>query len=538
MLPPGRGSPSPTRARWCRVSATLAAGLAVCASFPPYGVWPAAIVGFTLLAWVLGDRSTTAVGGMGFGFLFGLAFYLPLLPWTGIFVGALPWIALSTMSALFPALFGVVAVMLRRLPGWPLWWASCWVSIEWLKCSVPFGGFPWGVVGFGQADGPLASYARIGGVTLVSFVVVLAGFLMFVLVNQLPRRTRRRADRVALHAATALLAVVLGCLASGMLVEQRGGAEPSPTLTVAAVQGNVPRLGLDFNAQRRAVLTNHVEETRRLADDVAAGTVDRPQLVIWPENSSDVDPLLDPTAAAQISSAVAAVSAPIMVGAVLAGPVPEASEPATTTNSVIVWSPGSGPGERHDKKILQPFGEYLPVRDVFQRLSTYADRAGNFVPGNGTGVVTVAGTTVGITTCWEVVFDRAPRDAVRNGAQVLVVPSNNATFNETMSRQQLAFAKIRAIEHDRPVVVAATTGISAIIDPDGTVTRETEFFTSAYLVDVVTPTSTESPATRWAPSLQALLLITSVGAIAAATWRCRICQTVSEEGVARSGEQR
>ncbi|BDX32359.1 hypothetical protein TUM20985_29060 [Mycobacterium antarcticum] len=526
------------RAKWCRVALAVAAGLAVCASFPPYGVWPAAIVGFALLAWVLGDRSTTAIGGMGFGFLFGLSFYLPLLPWTGIFVGALPWVALSTMCALFPALFGGVAVTLRRLPGWPLWWASCWVSIEWLKCSIPFGGFPWGVVGFGQADGPLASYARIGGVTLVSLIVVLSGFLVSVLAGRVRRRTRLLADPIAVHAALALLLVVLGCLASSMLVGKRSGAEASETLTVAAVQGNVPRLGLDFNAQRRAVLANHVEETLRLADDVAAGTVDRPQLVIWPENSSDVDPLLDPIAAAQISSAVYAVAAPIMVGAVLAGPTPAASEPATATNSVIVWSPSSGPGERHDKKILQPFGEYLPLRNVVQNFSNYADRAGNFVPGNGAGVVQVAGTTVGVTTCWEVVFDRAPRDAVRNGAQVLVVPSNNATFNETMSRQQLAFAKIRAIEHDRPVVVAATTGISAIIEPDGTVTRETEFFTAAYLVDAVTPTSKESPATRWAPSLQTLLLIISGGAIAAATWRRRACQTVSQAGVAASGEQR
>jgi apolipoprotein N-acyltransferase len=501
-------------------------------------VWPAAIVGFALLAWVLTDRSTTAVGGMGFGFLFGLAFYLPLLPWTGIFVGALPWFALSTMCALFPALFGLVAVTVRELPGWPLWWASCWVSIEWLKCSFPFGGFPWGVVGFGQADGPLASFARIGGVTLVSFVVVLTSFLVFVLARRMSSRTRLLADPVALRAATVLVAVAVGCLGSSMLVRQHTGPEAAETLTVAAVQGNVPRLGLDFNAQRRAVLGNHVEETLRLADDVAAGTVDRPRLVIWPENSSDVDPFRDPTAAAQISSAVQAVSAPIMVGAVLAGPTPSAAESATTTNSVIVWSPGSGPGERHDKKILQPFGEYLPLRNLFRIFSAYADRAGNFVPGNGAGVVQVAGTTVGVTTCWEVVFDRAPRDAVREGAQVLVVPSNNATFNETMSRQQLAFAKIRAIEHDRPVVVAATTGISAIIEPDGAVTRETEFFTGAYLVDAVTPKSTASPATRWAPSLQALLLIVSVGAIATATWRRRRCQTTSEDGVATGGNQR
>lgn len=518
-----------------RVAAASCGGLAVCASFPPIGAWPAAIVGFALLAWAL-TNPTTVVGGMGLGFVFGLSFYLPLLPWTGIFVGSLPWVALSMMCALFPALFGFVAVVLRPLPGWPVWWASCWVTVEWLKSTVPFGGFPWGVVGFGQADGPLAPYARIGGVTLVSFVVVLAGFLGFAVVIRITARRDSHADGVARRAATGLLLLGIGAIGSGVLVRQQNTGETSPGLTIAAIQGNVPRLGLDFNAQRRAVLANHVEMTKRLARDVAAGATERPQLVIWPENSSDVDPLVDATAATQISSAAQAVAAPVMVGAVLAGSV-EAERKQTTTNSVIVWSPDSGPGQRHDKKILQPFGEYLPMRDFFRFFSAYADRAGNFVPGGGAGVVQAAGVTVGVATCWEVVFDRAPRDAVRNGAQVLVVPSNNATFNESMSRQQLAFAKIRAIEHDRPVVVAATTGISAIIKPDGTVTGETEFFQGGYLVDAVTPMSTASPATRWAPSVQVLLLAVTVGAVAAAAMKRRGARTVSEKGRAGHDEE-
>lgn len=520
-----------------RLVAASLAGLALCASFPPVGVWPAAIAGFALLAWALSDRSVTMVGGMGLGFVFGLSFYLPLLPWTGIFVGAMPWVALSTLCATFPALFGLAAVILRPLPGWPVWWAACWVSVEWLKSSIPFGGFPWGVVGFGQADGPLASFARLGGVTLVSFAVVLAGFLVFALLSRFAH-TVPSADHVALKASVGLLTLGIGAVASGALVQQHSGARASPTLVVAVVQGNVPRLGLDFNAQRRAVLANHVRETKRLAGDAAAGVVDQPQLVIWPENSSDVDPFLDASAAAQISSAAQAVSVPIMVGAVVGGPM-GARPDQSATNSTIVWSPDSGPGQRHDKKILQPFGEYLPMREFFRIFSPYADRAGNFVPGKGPGVVDAAGVTIGVATCWEVVFDRAPRDAVRNGAQLLVVPSNNATFNESMSRQQLAFAKIRAIEHDRPVVVAGTTGISAIIGPDGTVKGETAFFQSAYLVNSVTPKSTESPATRWAPSLQVLAFVAAVAAIAAAGWKRRAGRASAEGDVRtmNSGDQ-
>ena len=524
----GSGYRRPRGFTGSRVAAVSCGGLAVCASFPPVGAWPAAIVGFAFLAWALSDP-TTVVGGMGLGFVFGLSFYLPLLPWTGIFVGSLPWVALSVMCALFPALFGFAAVVLRPLPGWPVWWASCWVTVEWLKSTVPFGGFPWDVVGFGQADGPLAPYARMGGVTLVSFVVVLAGFLGFAVVVRIRARRDSHANGGAWRAATGLLLLGIGAVGSGVLVRQQNTGETSPGLTIAAIGGNVPRLGLDFNAQRRAVLANHVETTERLARDVAAGATRQPQLVIWPENSSDVDPLVDATAGAQISSAAQAVAAPIMVGAVLAGPAEE--EPKqTTTNSVIVWSPDSGPGQRHDKKILQPFGEYLPLRGFFRFFSAYADRAGDFVPGRGPGVVQAAGVTVGVTTCWEVVFDRAPREAVRNGAQMLAVPSNNATFNESMSRQQLAFAKIRAIEHDRPVVVAATTGISAIITPDGTVTDETGFFQDGYLVDAIAPKSTVSPGTRWTPRAQALLLAVTIGAVATAVITRRGARSVGEEG--------
>jgi apolipoprotein N-acyltransferase len=182
---------------------------------------------------------------------------------------------------------------------------------------------------------------------------------------------------------------------------------------------------------------------------------------------------------------------------------------------VIVWEPGRGPGERHDKQIIQPFGEYLPWRGFFKHLSSYADRAGYFVPGSGTGVVHAAGVPIGIATCWEVIFDRALRESVRNGAQILAVPSNNATFDQNMSEQQLAFAKMRAVEHDRYVIVAGTTGISAVIAPDGHEISRTTFFTPGYLDAQVRLKTTETPATRWGELWQFALVSAAVSAIGA-----------------------
>jgi apolipoprotein N-acyltransferase len=505
-----------------QLGVAIVGGLALCVSFPPFGWWYMAIVAFALLAWVLTRESTTLAGGFGYGFLFGLVFYLPLLPWISGLVGLFPWLVLGVMEALFPALFGVLAVVVRRLPGWPLWFAGLWAAQEWLKSTVPFGGFPWGVVGFSQTDGPLLAVAQFGGAPLVSFAVVLIGFSLAAIALEVVRlwtrgNGRRSPAPPAVLVPGVCIAVVL--LVSALMwphVRQSGaGAGDDPSITVAAIQGNVPRLGLEFNAQRRAVLDNHVHETIQLAHDVRDGRAPQPAIVIWPENSSDIDPLANRDAFTQISTAAAEINAPILVGGVVQAPGYSLDNPVST-NSVIVWNPRTGPADRHDKQIVQPFGEYLPWRGFFSHLSQYANRAGYFVPGTGTGVVDAAGVPVGVTTCWEVIFDRAARESVLNGAQLLAVPANNATFDEAMSQQQLAFGRLRAVEHDRYVVVAGTTGISAVIAPDGRELARTEFFEPAYLDMAVRLKTQLTPATQWGPVIEALLVGVGVAAVIAA----------------------
>lgn len=510
-------------ARLPQLSVTVSAGLLLWASFPALNWWWAAAVAFGLLTWVLTRPATTAIGGLGYGFLFGLVFYLPLLPWISGLVGALPWLALAAVCAVFPAVFGLLAVPVSRLPGWPLWLALLWTAQEWAKSVFPFGGFPWGIVGFSQASGPLLPLAAVGGVPLLSTAVVLLGCSATAIGIQIVRglRSERPAEAAAAPPAVLLpgiciAVVLLACVAVWPGVRRSGlGAGSEPTINVAVVQGNVPRLGLDFNAQRREVLDYHVRETRRLADDIRAGRAIQPRLVIWPENSSDIDPLVNIDAGQQITEAARAVGAPILVGTVRDAPGWAPDNPVAM-NSVVVWDPVAGPGDYHDKRIVQPFGEYLPWRGFFRHLSGYADRAGYFVAGHGNGVVRAAGVPVGVATCWEVIFDRAARDAVLAGAQLLAVPTNNATFNQTMSEQQLAFAKVRAVEHDRYVVVAGTTGISAVVAPDGRELARTEFFEPAYLDAPVRLKTALTPATRWGPVVQWLLVGAGAASIIAA----------------------
>jgi apolipoprotein N-acyltransferase len=435
-----------------------------------------------------------------------------------------------------------------------------WVASEALRARVPWGGLPWGRVGFGQPDGPLVPLAAIGGEPLLSFVTVLAGLAL----GEAARRAVVwwRAGRTASGTATQPVArdATAADDGAGAAATVASGASPTPgaepaarpaspralvvplvsavaalaagplaalvpplsggpgtTVTIAAVQGNVPRLGLDFNSQRRAVLDNHVKETLVLASEVAAGKLAKPDLVIWPENSSDIDPLRNADAAAQIERAADAVGVPILVGGVLQNP-----DGRTTSNSALVWEPGVGVVERADKRRVQPFGEYMPWREFFRLFSSYVDRAGYFVPGTGPGVVDMAGTKVGVTICWEVAFDDLVTASVDNGAQVLAVPSNNATFGLTqMTYQQMAMSQVRSVEHDRTSIIATTSGVSATIEPDGTVTQSTTQFAPAVLVNRTVLRDTVTLATRLGAVPEGILVALGVGAVAVAVSRRR-----------------
>ncbi|WP_433754843.1 apolipoprotein N-acyltransferase [Nocardia sp. CA-135398] len=524
-----------------RSVAAVLAGLLIFGSFPPRPFWFLAPIGIVVLTLTVRGAARLRAG-FGYGFLAGLGFFVPLLPWTGIYVGPVPWLALSTVCSLYIGLFGLLARLLFSLPGWPVWVALTWTATEWLRSSFPFSGFPWGRLAFGQADGWYLSLATVGGAPLIGFAVALtataAAALLVCLWTHVavtptddpsaaePGRTTTT-TRVGFIAAAAAL-VIIPTTGALLRTALPGPEEGDRTITVAAIQGSVPRLGLDFNAQRRAVLDNHVRRTEELARAVAQGTARKPDVVIWPENSSDIDPLRNADAAAVITEASEQIGAPILVGAVLL------NGDRTTTNSVIVWNGAAGPGERHDKKIIQPFGEYLPMRGFFRLFSEYADRAGYFVPGHGDGTVRAdpferpassrseGGIDIGVATCYEVAFDRAFRDSMHAGAQLLTVPTNNATFGDSeMTYQQLAMSRVRAVEHGRALVVAATSGVSAIITADGAVQQQTPEFVPAALVTELPLRSDTTLATRFGAIPELVSVILSAAAVVVAVIRRR-----------------
>lgn len=476
-------------------AALLAMGGGVCLwlAFPPYGLWPLAVGGPLALA--LATRGRSAWSGAALGMLLGSSFLFPLLSWTGIFVGAVPWLALSTLEAAFCAALGSASALVSRLPSAPVWMAALWVGQEAARSRIPFGGFPWGRLGFSQADGPLGSLAAYGGVPLVSFAVALTGTLLACAVwRSLLWRCERRAGQprvIAFLVAAALLVPMAGAFAWLPLPGSSltAGGE---TATVAVVQGNVPRAGLDFNAQRRAVLDNHVQQTLALAEQVDAGVKPQPDLVIWPENSSDIDPYKNRDAAAAIDRAARAVGVPILVGAVLDGPG------ENLTNVGVVWDPVEGPGESYAKRHPVPFGEYMPARSFFRLFSDQVDLLRrDFVAGKEPGLLDIGGVRIGDLICFEVAYDGLVSDVVDGGASLLVVQTNNATFGYTAeSEQQLAMSRLRAIEHGRTVIVAATSGISAVVAPDGTVVDRSQLFTPHLFTGAIAQRQNTTLATR------------------------------------------
>jgi apolipoprotein N-acyltransferase len=508
----GRSGPVPFRAALILVAA---AGLALLFALPPFDLWPLAFAGVALLAVATHRRRLRA--GFGLGFLAGVVLFFPLLWWTSFAAGWLPWALLATAESVFFGLTGLAVAWLRPLLDrwrgllWPPLLGLLWVTQEALRDRAPFGGFPWGRLAFSQADAPALRLAAYGGAPAVTFGVAVTGgalaglFFLRPAWRGLGWRTPWREPALVLLA----IAFAFVVLPRALPVASPDG----PTRTVAIVQGNVPRLGLDFNAQRRAVLDNHVKATRQLAADVRDGKQKQPDLVVWPENSSDIDPLRNQDAASEISAAADEIGAPILVGAVL-----RTSNPADIKNAGLLWVPGAGPDptQQYVKRHPVPFAEYMPLRSIAKLVSDKVDLVKNMLAGSKPGVLRTGPLTLGDVICFEVAYDGIVRDTVTGGAQVLAVQTNNATFNAAEARQQMAMVRLRAVEHGRDSLMVSTVGVSGFVDVAGGVHKETGFNEKAVEVRAMHLGSSRTLATRlgaW-PELAAVVL--AVAALAGA----------------------
>ncbi len=434
------------------VPVAIAGGLALAAAFPPVGAWPLAAAGPALLAVALWGR--TLRGAALVGLAFGLAFFVPLLSWL-VNVAWYAWAALAIAEAVVFAVLAVGQRLLLRLRAWPVAVAGWWVAAEAVRDRWPYA-FPWGRLAMSQAEAPTARWVAIGGPPWLTFLVALTGTTLAWLLL-----ARSRRERLVPGLA---FAVAVGVALAGRALPVSQPAAGGTTAVVAAVQGNVPHSAtLQKQIRETTVTQNHVAATDHLAAQVKAGTLARPDVVIWPENSTDIDPDLDPFTYATIAGAVNAIGRPVLVGAVLQNPLRNAGQ---------LWLPGRGPTTIYVKRQLVPFGEVIPFRGLLDKFTSLPSlQPVNFTAGHRAVVFKIGKVRLGDVICYEVGFDNLVGSEVTAGANLLTVQTNDADFEldgqlgETL--QQLGMARIRAIEYDRAVVVASTTGVSAIIAPDG-----------------------------------------------------------------------
>lgn len=424
------------RALWVLVLGAIASG-----GFAPVAQWwlfPLALAFF-----IVHTINQRAGRRALLSFMFALGFFAPMLHWSSSFVGSLPWLLLTIMSALFYIPLAI-AVRSKRF----LWiiFPALWVAIEFFRNRFPFGGFAWGRAGYLAVDSPYSETIAYVGVAGGSFLLALIAVAIYRVITDF---------RIYWIPALILLAFI-----------PQYSAIPVGEVTITVVQGNVPRLGYEISTQVRKVFQNHANETIRAS---ARSMENPPDVYIWPEDGADIDPLK--SGREEITSLVSKVNAPIIFGSVgkdnLNRPV----------NLSILWREG-GAVSIYQKQHLAPFGEYIPLRALAASVSPLVDQVTDFVPGSSWKYHYVDKAIIAPLICFEVADDHLIRQAVLQ-SNIFIAQTNNATYGRSaQSRQQLQITRSRALEYHRAIASISTVGVSAMIDPKGGVINDLKPYTT------------------------------------------------------------
>lgn len=487
-----------------RIPLAILGGLVAALTFPTENIW--------WLTPLIPALITVAVLGAGFwmatliAFHAALAFYFSHIEWISLYLGPIPLVALTVTQALsFAPAFGLVAVLWLRLKAsvgtrvlFTILAASIWTAREWLATNFPYGGFPWSRLAMTQADSWLSAWVFWGGLSLLSFVLALLGTALALLIIDW-RSRRRSAMAISLAVVATLVAVV-------PLVTPVGNTEPVGTKTVAAIQGNA-NAGLFANPERGSILQNHLEATELALSHPRASDI---ELIVWPENASDLDPLRSAEARQKIDELVNRTGIPLTFGTIT-------QRGGQSYNTTLLWLPKIGPVDYYDKKRPVPFAEYVPDRQFWRifapDLIDLVTRDYGF--GVRDGIFEINGIAAGTLICFEIAIDDIGRDLVASGAQLILSQTNNADFGYSdETYQQVAIARLRAVETGRSVVNISTVGKSAIFAPDGSIIDEVDWYQPAAMVATVELRTGVTPAMaigRWLDLGNFLLVLLLAG---------------------------
>lgn len=423
-------------------------GLLLSAAFEPISLWWVAPIALALEMFTLSQSERKYLSVLAFA----LTFNLVLLHWTSTYVGSVPWVILAAgLSLLYLPL---IAVKRLGIASFPL----IFVVLEEIRNRFPFQGFGWARIAYSQADAPYAKIAAHGGAVALSAITVLIGLVLFFLFQKQLR-------------ILILLPLLIVLVPFNVHINQ--------TTQVLMIQGNVPKLGLDFNSRAKEVFFNHVKET-----DIALKENRKVDFILWPENSVDVDPFRNP----EVFDALNTYEVPLIVGAI----VGRANE---ILNTSILWTKASQ--HVYIKQHLTPFGEYIPLRSLAAKISPFVDDVRDFSPGNESTIFTVDKAQIAPVICYELLDDQILEKAAQS-SNLLAVQTNSATFGDSaQSAQQLQITRIRAIEHSRNILSVSTTGYSAVIDYKGKVLQKSDMGAAQHLYAEIGLISSTSPRDKY-----------------------------------------
>jgi|GEM_PF-147350 len=619
-------TPLATPPRWATLALAVFAGAAMWAAFPDLGIWPLTVVSLVLAQLALSRDHA----GWNFlvGYVMGAVFWLPHLYWVIDATEVAPWLALAlVLCTPFFGAFGALWTWARRLLWrWPARWLSAlvfalvWTGVEEWRSRVPFGGFPWGRLAWAVAGAAPGRAAWLGGSVLATFLLALAAGLIgsLLLVPGANLTLRASAGQTSMFSRVGVVAGALACVFSPLLLPlpRSDGLHSVPNppattwidpgerrlvedagissaevglLTVGFAQGSNSNPGGDAGYNAQEVLENHLRQTDLLAEDNLLRTAnalgppgtgasarlvaDFPlDLVVWPEDSTGWNPVVEPAVATMLDQAVAEVHAPLLIGAqelpetggrynvmllwgdetpdddsawsVEQRAARQSKPPSATAGGVdSAWSveqraarqskpPSATAGgviSRYAKQRPVPFGEYMPLRSVLRRLSAQVDRVQiDMIAADNPPIIELPvprlGRTVplGVGICFEVAYDDIFRQAVRDGAEVIFVPTNNASFGRTaQSTQQLAMTQMQAIATGRAAAQISTVGVSGVFAPDGTLVARTGLFQPDRITAAMPLRTSITPAVRLgaAPGIIAQALALALPAAGLLTWR-------------------
>lgn len=490
-----------------RLPVGVVGGLLSSLAMPRENIWPLIFVSVALV--LISIRGLRFLPAAIIGFVSGVAFYMSQIEWISLYLGPVPWIALSVLEAfIFAAGAGVIAVvwswLTHTLKGKlasiliAIAIATVWTAREWVSINLPYGGFPWSRVAQALSDSFLSSLVYFVGISGLTFVSV---FMTVSILQAIESGWKAVSSHIAPLAATASVIV----LAALFVVPSEA---ESGEVTVAAVQGNA-NAGLFANAERGTFLRNHLDATELLDTNPLKDSID---FIVWPENASDLNPQANELAKLQIDSVVEKYQVPLIFGAIT-----ESGD--EIFNSSLYFAPGLGQIDQYDKKRPVPFAEYVPDRDFWYQLAP--DLIGmvtrGYSYGTRDGIFEFEGNNLGVLICFEIAIDDIGRELVGEGAEIILSQTNNADFGRSDETfQQAALARLRAIETGRTLVNISTVGVSKVFLPDGSIVDQLPIFEPGVMVHTLPLRTSITPAMTIGPGFDLSINIAALGLLSGA----------------------